>query len=37
MVRHERLRWFEHLEHKGVGNWMLAYRNLKVVDNWSEG
>ena len=27
----EMVRWFGHLEHKGVNNWVLACRNVVVV------
>ena len=32
MVRHGRLRWFGHLEHKGADDWLTACRN--VVEAW---
>ena len=31
VVRHGRLRWFRHLERKGVDDWVSAFRNVEVV------
>ena len=31
MVRHGRLRWFGHLEHKSVDDWVEACRNVEVA------
>jgi hypothetical protein len=31
VVRHGRLRWFGHLEHKSVKDWVSACRNVEVA------
>ena len=31
MVRHDRLRWFGHLEHRSVDDWVSACRNVKLA------
>ena len=38
VVKHDRLRWFGHLERKSGDDWVLACRNVMVVgrDVWAE-
>ena len=31
VVRHVRLRWFGHLQHRSVDDWVSAYRKVEVV------
>ena len=31
VVRHGRLRWFGHLEHRKVDDWVLACKNVEVA------
>ena len=37
VVRHGRLRWFGHLDHRSVDDWLSACRNLEVAGKDVEG